>query len=395
MRKGDKIDGLNGRMKELRVALFTGNYGHIPDGVSLTLNRWVRFLLDQEIPVLIFAPTVETPQVSYVGEVVSVPSIPLWIRPEYRLTIGFPARVQARLRAFKPTVAHIATPDWLGLRSMRFGQAHHIPLVASYHTQFASYFHYYKLGLLETLAWKYHRWFYRQMKHLYVPSPSTAEALARRGVVDNIRIWPRGVEVDLFMPLKRDLAWRRSQGIADESPVIAFVSRLVLEKGLQTVMDTFRKLSARLPEATVLIVGDGPERPRLQRSLPGARFCGCLRGDELARAYASSDVFFFPSTTETFGNVTLEAMSSGLPAVVADAAGSRDLVEHGVNGFILPPRRSAEFADHLCLLATHPEIRQRMGHASRQKAFHYSWPNVHAGLLANYYDAIADPSMGG
>lgn len=380
-------------MKDLRVAIFTGNYCHIPDGVSLTLNRWVRYLLDQEIPVLVFAPMVETPQVSYAGEVVSVPSIPIYIRPEYRLTIGFPAHVQARLRSFKPTVAHIATPDWLGFRSMRFSQAHHVQLVASYHTQFASYFRYYKLGLLEKPAWKYLCWFYRQMKHLYVPSPSSAAALARRGIVDNIRIWPRGVEHDLFSPLKRNLAWRRSQGIADESPVIAFVSRLVLEKDLQTVIDTFKQLSAQLPEATVLIVGDGPEKPHMQCSLPGARFCGCLRGEELARAYASADVFFFPSTTETFGNVTLEAMSSGLPAVVADAAGSRDLVEQGVNGFILPPRRTAEFAEHLCLLATHPEIRQRMGHASRQKALHYAWPKVHAGLLANYYEAIADPSV--
>lgn len=378
-------------VKDLRVSLFTGNYNTIPDGVSLTLNRWVRFLLEKEIPVLVFAPTGKEPQVAHAGEVVSVPSIPMPGRPEYRLTTGLLGRAQARLQAFKPTLIHMATPDFLGCRARRFSRANHIPLVASYHTHFVSYLKYYNLGLTETLAWTYLRWFYRHARHIYVPSPSIAEELARKGIVNHIRIWSRGVDVDLFSPAKRDLDWRQSQGIAPASPLITFVSRLVWEKDLQTVIETFNRLSAQLPEARILIVGDGPARQHLQRMVSDALFTGHLRGEALARAYASSDAFFFPSVTETFGNVTLEAMSSGLPAVVGNATGSRDLVEHGVNGFVLRPKEPAGFADHLCRLATQPDLRRKMGHASRQKALSYSWPRIHDGLLANYYQVLAGP----
>jgi glycosyltransferase involved in cell wall biosynthesis len=378
-------------MKELRVGLFTGNYSHTPDGVSLTLNRWVAYLLGENIPVLVFSPTVRNPRVAHVGEVVPVPSIPMPGRPEYRLTLGFPRQARARFEAFGPTLVHLATPDQLGLQAMRRARAGRIQVVASYHTHFPVYLKYYHLGLFETLGWRFLRRFYGRVTHLYVPSSSIATELARKGIASDIRIWARGVDVTLFSPVKRDPEWRRSLGIPRESPVIAFVSRLVWEKNLRAVIDTFRMLSGRLPGATFLIVGEGPARQPMQRMLRGARFTGHLGGEDLARAYASSDVFFFPSVTETFGNVTLEAMSCGLPVVVADAAGSKDLVEHGVNGFILPPEPATGFVDPLHLLATNEEKRRLMGRAARGRAQSYSWSNVHAGLLANYYEALEAP----
>jgi glycosyltransferase involved in cell wall biosynthesis len=378
-------------MKSLRLALFTGNYNHIPDGVSLTLNRWVSYLLDKNIPVLVFGPTIEEPKIKHAGELVPVPSIPMPGRPEYRLTTGFPEDVQKKLRAFKPTLAHMATPDLLGFRAMRFAQLNKIQLVASYHTHFASYLKYYNLEIIESLGWKYLQWYYSQVKHLYVPSPSMAEELAEKGIANNVRIWARGVEVDLFSPQKRDLEWRRMQGFSDETPVVSFVSRLVWEKDLQTVIDTFKKVTALLPSARVMIVGDGPARKELQYMLRDAVFTGHLSGEDLARAYASSDIFFFPSTTETFGNVTLEAMSSGLPSVVANAAGSKNLVEDGVNGLVLTPKKPSEFAEGIVRLASDAGLRAQMGIASRTKALAYSWPNIHAGLLANYMEALEQP----
>jgi glycosyltransferase involved in cell wall biosynthesis len=218
-----------------------------------------------------------------------------------------------------------------------------------------------------------------------------AEELAEKGIANNVRIWARGVEVDLFSPQKRDLEWRRMQGFSDETPVVSFVSRLVWEKDLQTVIDTFKKVTALLPSARVMIVGDGPARKELQYMLRDAVFTGHLSGEDLARAYASSDIFFFPSTTETFGNVTLEAMSSGLPSVVANAAGSKSLVEDGVNGLVLTPKKSSEFAEGIVRLASDAGLRAQMGIASRTKALTYSWPNIHAGLLANYMEALEQP----
>lgn len=378
--------------KELRIAIFTGNYNHIRDGVSLTLNRLVKFLEAKGVPVIVFGPTSEGPPLEHNGEFMAVPSIPMPGRPEYRVTIGFPDDVQRRLREFEPTMVHIATPDLLGFRAMRFAQANGIQVVASYHTHFTSYLKYYNMDMLEVLGWKYLVWFYSQCKHIYVPTSSMADELAERGITDGLRIWARGVDTELFSPEKRDMEWRRSLDIDDSQPVVSFVSRLVWEKDLQTVVDSLRKVQTSNPDVKPLIVGDGPARKELEQLIPNGHFTGFLTGQELARAYASSDIFFFPSDTETFGNVTLEAMASGVSAVVADATGSKSLVENGVNGLLATPKKTKEFADHILTLASAPDLRQQMSEAARQKALAYSWDVINGGLLEQYYEALGQPS---
>jgi len=375
-------------MSELRVAIFTGNYNHIRDGVSLTLNRLVDFLERQDIPVLVFGPTIEEPALEHNGEFVSVPSVPMPGRPEYRVTVGFPEKAQRRLREFEPTLVHLATPDLLGFRAMRWAQANDIQIVSSYHTHFTSYLKYYNLHMLELLGWKYLAWFYSQCTHVYVPSPSMADELNEQGITDGIRIWARGVYTDRFHPDKRDMEWRRSVGFKDKDTVVSFVSRLVWEKDLQTFVDVAKKLGDSIKP---LIVGDGPARKELESMLPVAHFTGFVTGEDLYRAYASSDIFLFPSDTETFGNVTLEAMSSGLPCVVADATGSRSLVESGVNGFLAPPRDTKEFAACVRKIAEDEALRDKMGETARQKALAYSWDNVNSKLLDNYREALETP----
>ena len=378
-------------MKELRVAIFTGNYNHIQDGVSLTLNRLVGFLEEKGIPVIVFGPTVDEPAIDHEGEFVSVPSVPVPGRSEYRITVGFPEKAQRRLREFEPTLIHLATPDVLGFRAMRWAQANDIQLVASYHTHFTSYLKYYNLDMLEVLGWKYIGWFYSQCKHIYVPSPSMADELNEEGIDDGIRIWARGVNTDQFNPDFRDMEWRRSIGFDDEDKVVTFVSRLVWEKNLQTFVDTLKRLQQDHPKIRAMIVGDGPAKKELEHMLPEAHFTGFITGDELSRAYASSDVFLFPSETETFGNVTLEAMSSGLPCVVADATGSRSLVESGVNGFLAAPRDTQGFAQRVANITNDKELWDRMSKAARQKAMAYSWENVNNKLLENYREALNEP----
>lgn len=375
-------------MSELRVAIFTGNYNHIRDGVSLTLNRLVAFLERQGIPVLVFGPTVDEPALEHNGEFVPVPSVPMPGRPEYRVTVGFPERAQRRLKEFDPTLIHLATPDLLGFRAMRWAQANDIQIVSSYHTHFTSYLKYYNLHMLELLGWKYLAWFYSQCTHVYVPSPSMADELNEQGITEGIRIWARGVYTDRFHPDKRDMEWRRSVGFDDKDTVVSFVSRLVWEKDLQTFVDVAKKLGESIKP---LIVGDGPARKELESMLPEAHFTGFVTGEDLYRAYASSDIFLFPSDTETFGNVTLEAMSSGLPCVVADATGSRSLVESGVNGFLAPPRDTKEFAACVRRIAEDEALRDKMGKTARQKALAYSWENVNAKLLDNYREALETP----
>jgi phosphatidylinositol alpha 1,6-mannosyltransferase len=375
------------RILDLRIALFTGAYNHIADGVSLTLNRLVNFLGQKGAEVRVYAPTVPLPALKHAGTLVPVRSITAPGRPDYRISLGLSAEAREDLTRFKPNLFHIATPDVLGLSALRTAKRTGTPIVASYHTHFASYLDYYRLGALEGATWSYLRWFYNQCRHVYVPTPSMLQVLVGQGITSDLRLWPRGVEADLFNPARRSLEWRRAQGFADDDVIVTFVSRLVTEKGLNVVTDVARGLQSRGIQHKVLIVGDGPERASLGAFLPNAVFAGHLVREALATAYASSDVFLFPSETETFGNVTLEAMASGLPPVVADATGSNALVEDNVTGFLAPPRNSAAFLDRVDSLIQNEELRARMGAASRVAAERYEWSRV-LGQIESYYEEI-------
>ncbi len=380
-------------MKELRVALFTGNYNHIKDGVSLTLNRLVKFLEKQGVSVLVFGPTVDEPALNHNGRLVSVPSIrmPVSGRGEYRVPMGLFRTARAELEEFSPTLVHIATPDFAGYKALKWAKKNNVQVVSSYHTHFTSYFKYYGLGPVEFLAWKYLSWFYNSTTHVYVPSQSMIDELKKHGFDSNMKIWARGVNTELFSPEKRDIEWRRSLGFENDDIVVTFVSRLVWEKELDTYKESVQQVAKENPKVKPLIVGDGPAKSELAELMPEAKFTGFLNGEELARAYASSDVFLFPSHTETFGNVTLEAMSSGLPCLVADATGSKSLVEHGVNGGLAEPGNKADFTKKLSIITSDESLRKKMKTASREKALAYEWDEINGQLLENYRKALTLP----
>jgi phosphatidylinositol alpha 1,6-mannosyltransferase len=370
-----------------RIALFTGAYNHIADGVSLTLNRLVEHLEQNGAEVLVLAPTSDDPPIIHNGTLAAVPSIAAPGRPEYRLATGFPAHLKRRLRQFNPTLFHIATPDILGYKALRLAQNWGIPVVASFHTHFSSYLKYYNLGAIEDLMWKYGRWFYQRCEHIYVPSQSMADVLRQKGIEKGVRLWPRGVDMNVFNPTKRSIEWRRQFGIADHEVLISFVSRLVWEKGLDVYADVIETLSREGIPHRSMIVGDGPAREMLEERLPGTIFAGYRRGEELSAAHASSDVFLFPSDTETFGNVTLEAMASGVPTVCADALGSRALVDSGKTGFLAPPADSVAFTDHVRNLVQDGDLRRSLGHNAYMSAQEYSWEAILA-RINGYYDEM-------
>ena len=379
-------------MAELRVALFTGNYNHIRDGVSLTLNRLVEYLESQNIPVLVFGPSNKKPAIKHNGELVVTPSIPMLVpgRDEYRIATSFPKSAKKRLEEFNPTLIHIATPDGLGIGALRWAKKHNVPMVTSYHTHFLSYTKYYAFFLAPVyFPFKMMmKWFYRQFTHTYVPTESMIEELHREGIEANMKIWARGINTELFSPQKRDMEWRRKVGFADDDIVVTFVSRLVWEKELRTYIDSVKKLKEINPKVRALVVGDGPAQDEAEQNFPEGHFTGFAKGEDLAKAYASGDIFLFPSHTETFGNVTLEAMASGLPCVVADAIGSKSLVENGVNGYHAEPKNVEDFTEKLKLIVDNPELRKAMGTASREKAMEYQWNGINGGLVKNYHEAI-------
>lgn len=374
-----------------KIALFTGAYNHIADGVSLTLNRLVKYLENNGSEVLVFAPTIKHPPIDHAGTLVPAPSIrmPLPNRAEYRLTTGFPKRLRQKLEAFNPSIIHIATPDRLGKKALAYGNERDIPVVSTYHTHFTSYLSYYKLQLLESWIWSYLRRFYDNCEEVYVPSPSMINVLEAHGISGNLHLWERGVETELFNPDRRSLDWRRNLGIADDEVVITFISRLVWEKGLDVYADVIERLQSRNIRHRSMVVGDGPAREELEQRLPDSIFQGHLSGTDLATAYASSDLFLFPSTTETFGNVTLEAMASGIPAVCADATGSRSIIRDGITGFLAPPGNRDAFLKHVEQLATDTELRARMGQLSLKRAREFDWPVILAKMDAYYKGVIS------
>ena len=368
----------------LRIALFTGNYVHIEDGVSRTLGRLVGYLVGQGHEVTVLGPTVDDPPMHQPGRFVAVPSVAAPGRPEYRVSVGFPAETRRELEAWAPHVVHIATPDVLGHKALRWARRLRIPVVSTYHTHFASYLDYYHLGLGERALWAALRRFYNRCDEVYPPTQTMSDALRAHGVTAPIRIWPRGIELDRFDPAFRSDDWRASHGIGPGDLAVTFVSRLVKEKGLDVYAEVVRRLSTLGRSVRAVVVGEGPDREALAAALPDAVFTGHLSGEAISTAYASSDVFLFPSETETFGNVTLEAMASGLAVVCADAAGSRSLVENGETGLLCPPRDVDAFEAAVDSLVASADRRAGLGTRARLAASAYDWPTVLASMADNY-----------
>ncbi|MEM8800772.1 MAG: glycosyltransferase family 1 protein, partial [Pseudomonadota bacterium] len=338
---------------------------------------------------LVFSPTVKSPAFQSAGTTISVPSVALPGRSEYRLGLGMPAKIRRQLQAFSPNLIHLSAPDWLGYAARRFAVAEDIPLVASFHTRYDTYFRYYGGFKLEKYARRYLKHFYAPCQHVYVPSQSMADELKTANIRKDTLLWTRGVNCDRFHPRHRSMDWRRSIGLADADVAVAFVGRLVLEKGLDVFARTLHTLKTVNPNIRPLIVGEGPERERFASKLDHGIFTGFLTDEPLARAYASADIFFNPSVTETFGNVTLEAMASGLACVCADATGSRSLVDHGESGYLVAPDDEAGYGARIAELASDPHLAGVYGAAGRKKALAFDWDAVMSDLVGHYREVLA------
>ncbi|HZV17612.1 MAG TPA: glycosyltransferase family 1 protein [Sphingobium sp.] len=374
----------------LRIALFSGNYNYVQDGANQALNCLMGSLLAAGAAVRVYSPTTNTPAFPPTGDLVSVPS---WRLPggrgEYRLARGLPASVRADLAAFQPNIVHVSAPDLLGHRALSWGRRHGIACLASLHTRFETYPRYYGIGFTEPLIVKLQKRFYNRADHVMVPSPGMARLLMQWGVTTPIGIWSRGINHARFNPQWRDNAWRRALGIPDDAVAVGFLGRLVLEKGLGIFADVIAELKRRGVPHRVLVIGEGPARSWFASQVPEAVFTGFQGGDDLGRAVAGMDIFFMPSVTETFGNVTTEAMAAGVPVVAADATGAVDLVEHGVTGFLVPPQDVSAYADAIQRLVENPALRASAGAASHARVQGYRWDRVNAAMIEAYQDLLA------
>ncbi|MEM6584965.1 MAG: glycosyltransferase family 1 protein [Pseudomonadota bacterium] len=375
---------------DLRIALFSGNYNYTRDGANQALNRLVGSLLNKGAAVRVYSPKVENPAFEPTGDLVGTPSIGMpFGRGEYRVPMGLGRRVRKDLETFRPNILHLSAPDPSSHAALRWAQDHDIPVLASVHTRFETYPRYYNMAFLEPVIVKILQRFYNRCDALVAPSQSMIDELLAMDMHDTIGLWSRGVERSTFSSKARDMSWRRSLGLADDDVAIVFLGRLVMEKGLDAFAETIVQLRKRQVPHKVLVIGDGPARGWFEEALPGGIFAGFQTGEALGRALASGDVFFNPSITETFGNVTLEAMACGLPVVAASATGAASIVADGETGQLVPPgattRETAErFAEAIAPYCTDADLRAAHGAAGEQRSLSYSWESINQ-VVADMY----------
>jgi glycosyltransferase involved in cell wall biosynthesis len=376
----------------MRIALFTETFIPKVDGIVTTLCQTVSQLETLGHEVLIFAPDGGFDHFQQ-SRIVGSKGRGFPFYPELRLALPH-ASIRQAIADFKPDLIHVADPALLGIAGLyygggRNGGALHLPLVVSYHTDLPKYLHYYGLGFIEPWIWPILRKRHNRATLNLCTSTAMVDQLRSHGI-ERIALWPGGVDTDRFQSSRRstEMRARLSDG-HPEAPLLLYVGRLSAEKGIERL----KPILQALPEARLALVGDGPHHKSLQNHFAGlpVHMAGFLYGDELAQAFASSDIFVMPSRTETLGLVVLEAMSSGLPVVAARDGGIPELIEDGVSGYLFDDEAEAIAAIEKLLPS--PELREAIGRAARNHACQNGWKAATLQLLDHYQTACREQNI--
>ena len=373
--------------REPRALLFTDTFSEV-NGVAGTMRRIAAAAADGSYAgsVVVAADELSAP-----GTIALPPdwSLPLPTYESIDLRFPLPTDVLERVEAERPDVIHVATPGPVGLCGLLVARLLGIPLVGSYHTELGPYaLHLTSDALVADALNLYVDWFYRQCARVLAPTSAIGAALTARGYRD-VGVWGRGVDSELFGPERRNDKLRRELLDSEGKILILSVGRLSTEKRIGVLLDAYALMSRERRDVRLVIAGDGPARRELELTAPaGTRFVGEITGPALAGLYASADVFCFPSTTDTFGQVLLEAGASGLPVIAADAGGSGELVAPGRTGLLVPPEESRPLAAALLQLAADPELRARLGRSGRSAALARTWPAAIAELGQVYRQLV-------
>ncbi len=332
--------------------------------------------------------------------IIETPSWSVPFQKRYKMSLPYlkSKELKAKLKQFAPNVIHISTPSLLGLWALRFANKNNIPVISIFHTYFSSYMQYYfrKIPALGRLLRKftdwYQRYFYNKCSVIYVPSVSMKNELVSIGVSQNkIEIWERGIDKDLFTPINKDTKYIQAL-VENDDKNILFVSRLVWEKNLKTLIAVYKEIQNKNLPYNLIIAGSGHAEKAIKKSMPNAIFTGSLSHDKLKKLYASADLLFFPSISETFGNVVLEGLSSGIPALVASKGGTKDMIQDGVNGFILEEDDIQGYVNKISLVLADEELLERLKVNARESSMKYEWSD----LSQRYFEkikALAKPNL--
>lgn len=374
----------------MKIAYFTDTLLPQVNGVTNTLSRLDAYLDGKCVRHMFFAPGYpEKYRDDDPEKIKRFKSVSLPIYPECRLSIPSYGPLCKAADEFKPDLVHLVTPLGIGWMGLKYARERGIPLVSSFHTYFDAYLKYYKLEYLEDAIWNYFKWFHNFSGINFCPSTDTMRVLAEKGI-RNLRLWSRGIDVGKFSPDLKNMDIRRQLGALDKT-VFLYVGRVAAEKDLDVLLECMGNINALYPgKAVFVITGDGPYAEHMRKSSPlNTHFTGYLKGRELAEIYASCDVFAFPSSTETFGNVVLEAMASGLPVVAADAGGVKDSILHEDDGFLCRAGDAAGFTEAMGKFIERPGLAASMGARARRHTLGKSWDGIFDALLEDYGEAVS------
>lgn len=375
MKKYNEINNID---NQLRIVLVTETYLPEVNGVAITIGRMVESLCRRGHDIHLIRPR-QHPQdsaastLNYRETLVSGIAIPGYSE----LKLGLPAKRQLmRLwQEQRPDVVHIATEGPLGWSALSAARKLGIPVSSDFHTNFHSYTQHYGIGLLQWPIAAYLRFFHNQTACTLVPTAELQQQLTQQGY-RNVQVVSRGVDTALFDPLRRNETLRCCWGADELTPVVMLVSRLAAEKNLEVAIQAFYAMRELNPQAKMVLVGDGPARVHLQKQHPELIFAGMQTGEALAEHYASGDIFIYPSLTETYGNVTIEAMASGLATIAYDYAAARQHIQHDINGLL------ASFADTQAFVSQAKSLIgdrlrvKRLREAARQTVKSLTWDHI-------------------
>ena len=379
----------------MRVTLITETFFPQINGVSRTLGKLVDHLRSVGDTVQVIHPDYGSPPASSFD--LTLKALPLPFYKDVVVPLPSFGKVDRAVREFRPDLVHIATEATLVLHALLASRRWGAPVVSSFHTNFDQYTSHYRVGFIKPLIQRYLRWFHNRTRATFVPTPGLKRELEAMGF-ERLHVWPRGVDAHLFRPDRPNRETIRAQlGFGPGTTVVGHVGRLAPEKNCGYLADALEHLGRRHPEVGYLVVGDGPTRAELERKVGSrGRFVGFRTGEDLADHYAACDLFAFVSLTETFGNVLMEAMASGLPVVALAVGGPADVVQDGVTGRLLSGDTPADqFAHALAQLIEHPDQRRLWASQARQYSETQTWAAIIGGLRDRYLKVLEDSSASG
>ncbi|MEZ4912297.1 MAG: glycosyltransferase family 1 protein [Saprospiraceae bacterium] len=374
---------------KIRLAFFAEILIEDFDGASRTIHNILKRIPRDTFELLLICGI--PPEKQLPDALIQVPVMTIPFNKDYSIALPqlVSFRLQKALETFNPDVIHISTPSLLGTFALKYGEKRQIPVISIYHTHFISYIDYYlrKIKILinpvKNAVIKGQKRFYHARSKVYVPTIAMKTELENMGFDDsNFRVWPRGINMELFSPTKRNVSLLHAI-TQNTNKNILFCSRLVWEKNLTTLIDIYRLCMDALLPYNFIIIGDGVASADLKKAMPNAFFLGHQNHETLSTLYASADAFIFTSVSESFGNVIIEAQASGLPAIIANGGGSASIIEDGINGFLCTPSDASVYVDALNYIFRDEQVRTSIIEAGLQSVKKYNWENLMSTYLTD------------